>query len=209
MIGVSSPASRPADTSTPFSLRFQNEILDLFDRSGTYKSRSFGIHDEPDKRARALVGYATMADNMMSLDTFVERKDGQLPSLQRCERGCSSRRPTAFGAMKFTSTICQQTRTHRASASPCPSTPPTTRLREGCGGLRVRRPSCYCTKRSTINWQHYPSLYIPGEKVWENRIYYCLVVSPASGVIASLELSENYWNLSGMRSSASVSLCEG
>ncbi|KAG6024951.1 hypothetical protein E4U40_002921 [Claviceps sp. LM458 group G5] len=72
------PTSRPADTSTPFSLRFQNGILVLFDRSGIYGSRSFGIHDEPDKRARALVGYATIDDNMMGLDTFVERKDGQI-----------------------------------------------------------------------------------------------------------------------------------
>ncbi|KAG6114040.1 hypothetical protein E4U14_001560, partial [Claviceps sp. LM454 group G7] len=78
VIGVSSPTSRPADTSTPFSLRFQNGILDLFDPSGAYSSRSIDIHDEPDKLARALVGYAAMGDNMMGLDTFVERNEGQI-----------------------------------------------------------------------------------------------------------------------------------
>ena len=48
----------------------------VFDRSGAYSSGLFNIHTEPEKLARALVGYTTMSDNLMDLDTFIERKDG-------------------------------------------------------------------------------------------------------------------------------------
>lgn len=48
----------------------------VFDRSGPYSSGPFDIHDEPDKFARALVGYATMDDDAMGLDTFIERENG-------------------------------------------------------------------------------------------------------------------------------------
>uniref|UniRef100_A0A0B7K8U1 EKC/KEOPS complex subunit BUD32 n=1 Tax=Bionectria ochroleuca TaxID=29856 RepID=A0A0B7K8U1_BIOOC len=46
----------------------------LFDRSGAYSSGSFDIHDKPDTFARALVGYATMDDEPMGLDLFIERE---------------------------------------------------------------------------------------------------------------------------------------
>lgn len=46
----------------------------VFDRSGAYSSGAFDIHNEPDTFARALVGYATMDDNAMGLDTFIERE---------------------------------------------------------------------------------------------------------------------------------------
>ncbi|KAI1357222.1 serine/threonine-protein kinase Sgk2, partial [Xylaria arbuscula] len=45
-----------------------------FDRSGAYSSGAFDIHDKPDTFARALVGYATMDNNAMGLDTFIERE---------------------------------------------------------------------------------------------------------------------------------------
>lgn len=48
----------------------------VFDRSGAYSSGPFNIHEEPDKFARSIVGYTTMDDNVMGLDTFVEREDG-------------------------------------------------------------------------------------------------------------------------------------
>ncbi|KAG6281959.1 hypothetical protein E4U09_000847 [Claviceps aff. purpurea] len=59
-----------------FSLCDSKMELWVFDRSGAYSSGTFDIHDEPDKLARALVGYATMDDDLMGLDTFVERQDG-------------------------------------------------------------------------------------------------------------------------------------
>ncbi|KAJ3573570.1 hypothetical protein NPX13_g4651 [Xylaria arbuscula] len=46
----------------------------VFDRSGAYSSGAFDIHDKPDTFARALVGYATMDNNAMGLDTFIERE---------------------------------------------------------------------------------------------------------------------------------------
>ncbi|KAI1271451.1 serine/threonine-protein kinase Sgk2 [Xylaria sp. FL0933] len=45
----------------------------VFDRSGAYSSGPFDIHEEPDKFARAFVGYSTMDDAAMGLDTFIER----------------------------------------------------------------------------------------------------------------------------------------
>ncbi|KKF93904.1 hypothetical protein CFO_g3736 [Ceratocystis platani] len=59
-----------------FTLYAFNMELWIFDRSGAYSSGTFDIHDEPDKFARALVGYATMDDDIMGLDTFMERRDG-------------------------------------------------------------------------------------------------------------------------------------
>ncbi|KAM4056518.1 kinase [Hirsutella rhossiliensis] len=59
-----------------FSLCSSKIELWVFDRSGPYSSGLFDIHDEPDKFARALVGYATMSDDAMGLDTFIEREGG-------------------------------------------------------------------------------------------------------------------------------------
>ncbi|CAH0054794.1 unnamed protein product [Clonostachys solani] len=46
----------------------------VFDRSGAYSSGPFDIHDKPDMFARALVGYATMDNEAMGLDLFIERE---------------------------------------------------------------------------------------------------------------------------------------
>lgn len=46
----------------------------VFDRSGPYSSGPFDIHDEPDKFARALVGYTTLDDEGMGLDVFIHRE---------------------------------------------------------------------------------------------------------------------------------------
>ncbi|KAM4063574.1 kinase [Hirsutella rhossiliensis] len=46
-----------------FSLCSSKMELWVFDRSGPYSSGLFDIHDEPDKFARALVGYATMSSS--------------------------------------------------------------------------------------------------------------------------------------------------
>ena len=58
-----------------FSLCASTMELWVFDRSGPYSSGPFDIHDEPDKFARALVGYTTMDDEAMGLDTFIQRQD--------------------------------------------------------------------------------------------------------------------------------------
>ncbi|PFH55760.1 hypothetical protein XA68_17659 [Ophiocordyceps unilateralis] len=59
-----------------FSLCSSKMELWVFDRSGPYSSGLFDIHKEPDKFAKALVGYATMGDDAMGLDTFIEREGG-------------------------------------------------------------------------------------------------------------------------------------
>ncbi|KAG5951509.1 hypothetical protein E4U57_006869 [Claviceps arundinis] len=48
----------------------------IFDRSGAYSSGIFNIDREPDKFARALVGYATMDDEMLGADTFIKSNGG-------------------------------------------------------------------------------------------------------------------------------------
>ncbi|KAI1195731.1 serine/threonine-protein kinase Sgk2 [Nemania serpens] len=59
-----------------FTLCASKMELWVFDRSGAYSSGPFDIHDEPDKFARAFIGYTTMNNDAMGLDTFVERVDG-------------------------------------------------------------------------------------------------------------------------------------
>ncbi|KAG6147517.1 hypothetical protein E4U37_007957 [Claviceps purpurea] len=59
-----------------FSLYASKMELWVFDRSGPYSSGTFDIHDEPDKFARALVGYTTMDDDALGLGTVIERQDG-------------------------------------------------------------------------------------------------------------------------------------
>ncbi|RMD39557.1 hypothetical protein DV735_g5570, partial [Chaetothyriales sp. CBS 134920] len=56
-----------------FTLCASTMELWVFDRSGAYSSGPFDIHDKPDMFARALVGYATMDDESMGLDLFIER----------------------------------------------------------------------------------------------------------------------------------------
>lgn len=60
-----------------FTLRATKMELWVFDRSGLYSSGEFDIHAESEKFAQALVGYATMDDEAMGLDTFIERKNSR------------------------------------------------------------------------------------------------------------------------------------
>ncbi|KAI1737356.1 serine/threonine-protein kinase Sgk2 [Xylaria scruposa] len=59
-----------------FSFCASKMELWIFDRSGPYSSGIFDIHEEPDKFARAFIGYATMDNDMMGLDTFIQRGNG-------------------------------------------------------------------------------------------------------------------------------------
>ncbi|ODA84209.1 hypothetical protein RJ55_02727 [Drechmeria coniospora] len=59
-----------------FTLCASTMELWVFDRSGPYSSGPFDIHDKPEIFARAIVGYATMDDNAIGLDTFIKREDG-------------------------------------------------------------------------------------------------------------------------------------
>ncbi|KAI0191791.1 serine/threonine-protein kinase Sgk2 [Xylaria flabelliformis] len=59
-----------------FCLSAPKMELWIFDRSGPYSSGIFDIHEEPDKFARAFIGYATMDNNIMGMDTFIQRRNG-------------------------------------------------------------------------------------------------------------------------------------
>ncbi|KAI1124970.1 serine/threonine-protein kinase Sgk2 [Nemania abortiva] len=61
-----------------FSFHASKMELWVFDRSGAYSSGPFDIHDKPSRFARAFIGYTTMDDNAMGLDTFIERENGHL-----------------------------------------------------------------------------------------------------------------------------------
>ena len=48
--------------------------LHVFDRSGTFCSEPFDIHEEPERFIRVIAGYCMMSDEELGLDTFIERE---------------------------------------------------------------------------------------------------------------------------------------
>ncbi|KAL2889205.1 serine/threonine-protein kinase Sgk2 [Ceratocystis lukuohia] len=218
----------------------------IFDRSGAYSSRTFDIHDEPDKFARALVGYATMDDATMGLDTFMERRDGHRYVTLDDANGKETRLRLHKLMIRQKAIVCRGTTCYKTQDSYVAKfswTPDKRKLEveqlkraeamgvEGVArvvahrqittiaemreGLRFsaahpfrsedvyfhdslstmsmstkRKSSADHTssnasgskRRRSSNTK--PSLYTPGENLWENKIYSCLVVSPAGRVIS-------------------------
>ncbi|GKU11172.1 unnamed protein product [Fusarium langsethiae] len=245
-----------------FSLCASTMELWIFDRSGPYSSGIFNIQEEPEKFARALVGYATMDDAAMGLDTFIEREHGHhCVTLNDASGGETSirlgrpivrqkavvcRGTTCFGTRN--STVAKfswvsdkrkleveqlklaEERGVQGVARVVAHRQITTiaELREGLefrerhrfrketvhfddfllatsgskrksssdhtsdgvsGSKRLRSSSQkpklpQKTSHSLSNNQTRPSLYTSGEDLWENRIYSCLVISPAGRVIS-------------------------
>ncbi|KAL2884582.1 Protein kinase domain protein [Ceratocystis lukuohia] len=218
----------------------------IFDRSGAYSSGTFDIHDEPDKFVRALVGYATMDDDTMGLDTFMERQDGyryvtlddasgketrlRLDKLMIRQKAIVCRGTTCYKTQdsyvaKFSwipdkrkleveqlkqaeamgvegvarvvahrqiTTIAEMREGLRFSAAH-PFRSEDVYFHDSLTTMSMstkRRSSADHTssnasgskRRRSSNTKL--SLYTPGENLWENRIYYCLVVSPAGRVIS-------------------------
>ncbi|KAG6084752.1 hypothetical protein E4U16_001117 [Claviceps sp. LM84 group G4] len=246
-----------------FSLCASKMELWVFDRSGAYSSGIFDIHDEPDKLARALVGYAIMDDDLMGLDTFVERQDGhryvtlvdasdketrlrldkamvrqkaivcrgttcyetqdshvakfswasdkrklEVEQLKLAEamgvegvaRVVAHRRITTIAEMREG---LQFSAAHRFRGEDVhfddPSTTTSTSSKrkssshhtsDDASASKRRRSTGQKSKLATVLNDQLPigntkpSLYTPGEDLWENRIYSCLVVSPAGRVIS-------------------------
>lgn len=250
-----------------FSLCASTMELWVFDRSGPYSSGPFDIHDEPDKFARAFVGYATMDDDAMGLDTFIERKDGHryviLDDLSGNESRIRLRSPIVRQkAVVCRGTTCFETRNshvakfswasdkrkleveqlklaeergvkgvakvvahrrittikelregleflerHRFRDEDVHSEdPPSTTSSTNSPGQKRKSSSDHTSddasgfKKLRSNSQKprlvrelndqlsigraKPSLYASSEDLWENRIYSCLVVSPAGRVIS-------------------------
>ncbi|KJZ68666.1 hypothetical protein HIM_11938 [Hirsutella minnesotensis 3608] len=218
----------------------------VFDRSGPYSSGPFDIHEEPGKFARAFVGYATMDDDTMGLDTFIERKDGFRYVTLDDPSGRESRirltrpivRQKAVREREVKHLKLAEERGARGVARVVAHRQITTiaELRQGLGFLgrhRFRNESIHFedppsitrstnssgqkrqsssdltsdgtsgTKRRRSDSQksklvqklnsqqsiskNKPSLYTTGDDLWENRVYSCLVISPAGRVISDFK----------------------
>lgn len=239
----------------------------IFDRSGPYSSGTFNIHEEPDKFARALVGYATMDDATMGLDMFIERKHGHhcvtLNDANDRETSMRLGRPIVRQkAVVCRGTTCFETRggnvakfswvsdkrkleveqlklaeqrgvqgvarvvAHRqittiaeiregldfrerhrfrnetAQFDGLPSTSSGGKRKSSSdhssesasGSKRFRsstqKPKLLQTTCQSPSNPTRPSLYTSGEDLWENRIYSCLVISPAGRVISDFRTME-------------------
>ncbi|KKF92201.1 hypothetical protein CFO_g5447 [Ceratocystis platani] len=230
-----------------FSLCACKMELWIFDRSGAYSSGTFDIHDEPDKFARALVGYATMDDDTMGLDTFMGRQDGHRYVTLDDANGKETRLRLDKALIRRRAIVCRGTTCYETQDSHVAKFSWTsdkqklevehlkraeamgvegvarvaahrqiTTIAEMREGLRFSAAYCFpdeddyfykpltimristkckypadrtsgnasgSKRRRSRNTK--PSLYTPGEDLWENRIYSCLVVSPAGRVISN------------------------
>jgi len=239
----------------------------IFDRSGPYSSGTFNIHDEPEKFARALVGYATMDDAAMGLDTFVARMHGHycvtLSDASGGETSIRLGRPIVRQkAVVCRGTTCFETRggnvakfswvsdkrkleveqlklaeergvqgvarvvAHRQITTiaelreglefrerhrfrnetvhfdDLPSTSSGGKRKSSSdhtsdsasGSKRLRsssqKPKLLQTMSHSLSNPTRPSLYTSSEDLWENRIYSCLVISPAGRVISDFRTIE-------------------
>ncbi|KAG6262870.1 hypothetical protein E4U49_002779 [Claviceps purpurea] len=233
-----------------FSLYASKMELWVFDRSGPYSSGIFDIHDEPDKFARALVGYTTMDDDALGLDTVIERQDGHRhitlddasgketrlrldKAMNRCKaivsRGTTcyetqyghvakfqwalDQPPLELEQLKLAETMgvegIVRVVAHRRFTS-------IAEMREGLQfpkAYRFRLPSedkrlsdmrGFSCSSHTLDGSSgskkpasadqesnlgngcndEPGLNTPGQKLWENRIFSCLVISPAGREIS-------------------------
>ncbi|KJZ68352.1 hypothetical protein HIM_12261 [Hirsutella minnesotensis 3608] len=238
----------------------------VFDRSGPYSSGTFNVHEEPDKFARALVGYATMDDDAMGLDTFIERKGGSRSITLDDTNGGTSRIQLMNPMVRQKAVVCRGTTCfmtrgkqvakfswasdkreleykqlklaeergvqgvakavayrqittiadlrkdlvfpdrHRfrndvlidESSSATASTGSSSQKRKSSSDVasddtsepkRRRSNRIKSSRLQTVSQQlssskKKPSLYSTGEDPWDNRIYVCLVVSPAGRVIS-------------------------
>ncbi|KAL6909160.1 hypothetical protein GGI43DRAFT_394714 [Trichoderma evansii] len=248
---------------------FCASIMELwvFDRSGAYSSGPFNIHEEPDKFAGSFVGYTTMDDSAMGLDTFVERQDGcrHVTLSDSSSNETKIRLEKAMVRQKAIvchGTTCYETENHhvakfswasdkrkpeveqlklaeekgvkgvakvvahrqittiaeireglqfpiahplrnedvffddppsaisntstssnkrKSSFDTTSDNPPRSKKRRSNSRLLVRKLSDQSISKAK------PSLYTPGEDLWENRICSCLVVSPAGRVISDFK----------------------
>ncbi|KAJ4308018.1 hypothetical protein N0V84_012350 [Fusarium piperis] len=239
----------------------------IFDRSGPYSSGPFDIHEEPDKFARALVGYATMDDAIIGLDTFIRREHGHrhvtLNDANGREASIRLEKPIVWQkAVVCRGTTCFTTRggnvakfswvsdkrklevehlklaqdkgvkgvarvvAHRQITTiaelreglefrerhqfrnetvhfDSPSSISSGGKRksssghtsDGASGSKRHRSSSQKSRllqraSPTLSNPTRPSLYTSSEDLWENRIYSCLVISPAGRVISGFRTTK-------------------
>ncbi|KAG6091679.1 hypothetical protein E4U30_006423 [Claviceps sp. LM220 group G6] len=262
-----------------FSLYASKMELWVFDRSGPYSSGIFDIHDEPDKFARALVGYTMMDDDALGLDMVIERQDGQRyitlddasgkETRLRLDKAMNRRRaivsrgttcyetqhghvakfqwaldqsPLEFEQLKLAETMgvegvvrvvahrrftsiaemregLQFPKAYRfrlphedESLSDMHDSPCSPRTPDGLSGSK-KPPSADqgsnlgngCNDDPS-NGEAKPGLDTPGEKLWENKIFSCLVISPAGREISDFRSIKE---LLECEQSAPISLPQG
>ncbi|PNY22172.1 Serine/threonine-protein kinase Sgk2 [Tolypocladium capitatum] len=252
-----------------FSFCASTMELWVFDRSGAYSSGAFDIHDEPDKFARAFVGYTTMDDDTMGLDTFTEREDGHRYVTLDDASGNETKVRLDKAMVRQKAIVCRGTTCYETENSHVAKfswasdkwkleveqlklaeergvkgvarvvahrqittiaelrkglefrerhrfrneevhfdDPPSTAANTNTSGQKRKSSSDHTSdasgsKRLRSNSQRSklvqelndqlsigktkPSLYTPSEDLWENRIYSCLVVSPAGRVISAFK----------------------
>jgi hypothetical protein len=227
----------------------------VFDRSGPYSSGPFDIHANPDKFARAIIGYATMDNDAMGLDTFIQREDSHRYVTLDDADGNQTRirlgRPMVRQkAVVCRGTTCFETRNSQVAKFSWASDKGQLEVRQlvlaeqrGVQGVarvvahrqigtiaelregldfqerhRFRNEDAHLDsptvlsgskRKSSSNhtsdsvsgskrWRSgnqklssqlstgnaKPSLYTPTDDLWENRIYSCLVISPAGRVVS-------------------------
>ncbi|KAI0195354.1 serine/threonine-protein kinase Sgk2 [Xylaria flabelliformis] len=218
----------------------------VFDRSGAYSSGLFNIHQEPDKFARAFIGYATMDDDAMGLDIFMKQENG-CRSIALTNANNEEEVDVKLGnnwmvrqtAVVSRGTTCYKTQDNNVAKFSWVSDKRVpefqqlvaaekrgvegvarvvayrqlTSIQELRKGLKFSEPHHFgenakyrrneFTSNNTSNkkrklasdhtsdsrrgrFEYQPSLNKSNDEAWENRIYSCLVVSPAGRVIKSM-----------------------
>ncbi|XP_044718813.1 kinase [Hirsutella rhossiliensis] len=168
-----------------FSLSSSKMELWVFDRSGPYSSGLFDIHDEPDKFARALVGYATMNKRKPEVDHLkLAGEKGvkgvarvvahrQITNIADMRKGLEFPKPHPFRDedvyFRDLPSAVGSTSTRRRSNSQKPKL--AKEIKEQLSIGKTKPSLCTST----------------GEDPFENRIYSCLVVSPAGRVISDFK----------------------
>ncbi|KAI0437719.1 serine/threonine-protein kinase Sgk2 [Xylaria telfairii] len=207
-----------------FNLYASTIELWVFDRSRAYSSGPFNIHDKPNKFTRALIGYATMDNNTMGLDIFIEREgkhhDVTLDNVVGKETvGKENRIELDRGVKGVARVVAHRQITTIAELrtglefgdrhkfrneevyfedSSSVGTRDTSNYKRKLSsdhqsdtpGSKKRRSNSQLSKvvqehsGEPTTGTEKPSLYSPSGDKWENRIYSCLVISPAGRVIS-------------------------
>ncbi|KAH7629119.1 hypothetical protein B0T09DRAFT_358110 [Sordaria sp. MPI-SDFR-AT-0083] len=152
----------------------------IFDRAGAYSSGSFDIHKKADMFARALVSYATMDAEAMGRDTFIERviKGGRKNRyITLTDTGGQAMRIRLNRAMYSQKAIVNRGTT-------CYTTENNSVVKFAwASGKRTAEVDYLTTQPSSSTSKTKPTLSTPSEDLWEDRIYSCLVISPAGRII--------------------------
>ncbi|KAI1311662.1 serine/threonine-protein kinase Sgk2 [Xylaria venustula] len=222
----------------------------VFDRSGAYSSGAFDIHDKPDTFARAFVSYATMGNDAIGLDTFIERENKHYYVTVDDINSNKTRIKLLKPIVRQNAIVCRGTTCYETQDNNVAKLAKTKGVREVAKvvahrqittiaelkkGLKFRKRHKFCNenvyfedirsvgtidilshkrksafdhrsnasefKKLRSNSQQLtlvvrkqnskqiistdkPSLYNFNEDMWQNRIYFCLVISPAGRVIS-------------------------